>query len=774
MISRTYITLKSLFIRGFCALIILLAFSNGTAQENTNQKKILKQARKAMFKEQYKAAQVKYLQLINAEPKNSVYNFEAGLSYLYSTHERTKSIPFLEAYFQHIKEDEDTIPEAYYFLAKAYQLNSEFEKSNTAYSKFNPYINNNIKPGKELEKEVATENFYNKNGVKYLAEKNNNTLIKNIGTNINSTDREYAPVLFKSQNVLLFTSRRKGNGNKIDRKDLLPYEDIYVAKKTDQGWVLLTDNNELKRYLPANVNTKKHDASITYSTDEKTLYTYKKDAIWQSTYSSDSWSALTKLNPNVNASKFNVPSVTLTPDGNTLFIVSERKEGMGGRDIYKSTKSSAGDWEEPVLLSNNINTDQDEDGPFLTEDGKTLYFSSKGHSSIGGYDIFKSEMVDGQWSAPINLGIPINSPADDIFYVTDPEQKNGFFSSSREGGHGSMDIYAFSDECENLKNTEIKGIVYHASSKLPLSSKLTLHDLSTNQEINTTTSKDGKFLLVAPPENNYQLVINTEGYKQQTISITLPKQCDYYQPFTEIALDQIQIDSTYYQIASVKNSFFNTGEEINNYKKTGTLETNLINNELPFVDATDQEIIAFSRTIDPNQTELNYSVINDTLKIDQLTDTQIADETLPSFEDIHFDFDQSTLNNNHKKMLNELIEYLKSEEGKNIQLTISGHTDGKRDLELNKKIFAKRNIPFTKEAAEKRSKEYNVKLSEKRAHATAKYLISKGVKKANISVTYYGEEKPLAPNTNVDGSENLKNQALNRRVSFSLDQQNIL
>lgn len=773
MIANYNNSLRNLFLRGFSALLILVSTVN--AQNEINEKKLLKQTRKQLAKENYKEAQEKYLKLVNNNPKNSIYNFEAGLSYYYSTFERNKSIPLFEAAVNNIQPEEDTIPEMFYYLAKSYQLNSEFKKSNETFAKFNPYINQKIKPGKELLEEVSDENNYNNNGIKYKTEKSSETKITNIGSSVNTLDREYAPVLHKTENVLLFTSRRKINGNKLDKGDLLPYEDIYVAKKTENGWVLLTDQNEIKKHLPANVNTKKHDASITYSLDEKTLYTYKKDAIWQSTFENGSWSDLKKLNDNVNASKFNVPSVTLTSDGNTLFFVATRKDGVGEKDIYKSTKNANGDWEEPVLLNTNINTNKDEDAPYLTEDGKTLFFSSKGHTSIGGYDIFKSELVNNEWSEPVNLGIPINSPADDIFYISDPEQKNGFFSSSREGGYGAFDIYAFSSECENLKNTEIRGIVYNAVNKKPLHSSLTLIEAESGKEINKTETKEGgKFMLIAAPENEYKLVISADGFEEQTISVSLAKQCDYYQLFSEIALSQIQQEDKFIQVAQLKNSFFNVDEEVKAFKESGgNLETNKIATELPFTDNKDQEAIALSNTIDPNNTDLNFSIISNTISIEQLTE-QIADASFPSFDDIHFDFDKSIINSTNKQVMDKIIDYLKSEEGNNVQISVSGHTDGKRDMELNKKIFAKRNIPFTKEASEKRSKEYNLNLSKKRANAAAKYLMSKGIKKSNIVVNYFGEEKPLAPNFNSDGSDNKENQALNRRVTFSFSNPNIL
>jgi outer membrane protein OmpA-like peptidoglycan-associated protein/tetratricopeptide (TPR) repeat protein len=763
--------IKNLFLRGFCIFLLVLNF-NSNAQENVNEKKLLKQARKSLTKEKYKDAQEKYLKLVNAFPKNSIYNFEAGLSYYFSTFERGKSTPLFEAAIENL--NGDTIPEMYYYLGKSYQLNSEFDKSSKTFTKFDPYINYGKKAGDELKNEIVDETTYNENGIKYSSEIDPNIKISNLGSTINTLDREYAPVLYKKDNVLLFTSRRRINGNRLDKGDLLPYEDIYVAKKTENGWVMVTDQNEVKKYLPDNVNTKKHDASITYSLDEKTLFTYKKDAVWESTYDGSTWSGLKKLDDNVNASKFNVPSVTLTADGNTAFFVAEKKDGIGGKDIYKSIKSSNGEWSDPVILSTNINSSKDEDAPYLTEDGKTLFFSSKGHTSVGGYDIFKSELINEEWTTPTNLGIPINSPADDIYYTADVEQKNGFFSSSREGGNGDMDLYSFSFDCDNLENTEIRGIAYNNKTKEPLIGKLTLTSIKDNNLVNTVTSnEDGTFLLVTKPENEYTLAIEVEGFKKHSISINLPKQCEYFQQYSEIALEQIEIDSQYYQVATVKNSFFDVTKEVDNYKKSGALETSSITNELPFVLDADKEILALSRTIDPNNTELNYIVVSDTIKTEKPTEI-IAGVEIPSFEDIYFDFDKSSLKTESKKELNKIIDFLKSENGKTVNITINGYTDGKRDMELNKKIFAKRKIPFTIEASEKRSKEYNIELSKKRADNTFKYLTSKGIDKNKITVNYKGEENPVAPNTNADGSDNPVNRAKNRRVSFSFSNANVL
>lgn len=767
---------KSLLIKTFCVLFSCITLLNVNGQE-INKKRTLKQARKALYNEQYINAQNEYMKLVSAEPTNDIYNFEAGLSYYLSTHQQTKSIPLFEAALQNSKED--TIVELFYFLGKSYQLNSEFEKATAAFEKFDRFIDYPTKSGKMLKNDVNREMENNKNGINYLSNKNDKVFIENIGEKVNSRDREYAPVINSTGDALLFTSRRSYKGNKKDKGDLLPYEDIYVAKKSETGWSLLTDKDELKKYLPDNVNTKKHDASITYSTDGNTIFTYKKDAIWQSNFKEGSWSALKKLDDKINASKFNVPSVTISADGTTMFFVSTKKDGVGGKDIYKAVKKTNGEWELPVLLSSNINTVDDEDAPYLTEDGKTLYFSSTGHATMGGYDIYKSEFVNGEWSLAENLGIPYNSPADDIYFILDKTTENGFFSSSRVEGHGTFDIYSFSATCKNLENTEIRGIVYNNEIKQPIKSTLTLTNLNANKEETSTTSlsTNGKFLLIAKPENQYNLSIIAEGFSPQTIKINTPKQCEYFQLFSEISLEKAKVNGEVVQIATLRNSFFNNEEVKNNIKPTEE-DLLVISQEVPFnKDETDinydadKEFIAITRKLNP-ETTTGFSIVSDSIKVDNLVVTNTP--KTPAFDPIYFDFDKNNLSNDAKKELDKIINFLKTEEGKELVLNIKGHTDGKRDMELNQKIFAKHKITFTKEASEQRSKNYNIELSKQRAETAVKYLKQKGVKAIQITTEAVGEEEPSKPNLNSDGSNNLENQKLNRRVTFKLSKQSVL
>ncbi len=610
----TNFKLMNTFLKSFLCVSVLFFSLNVYSQKPTKEeKKLLKKSRKYLANEKYTKAQESYSSLLKLNPKSDVYNFEKGLSYYFSEHERSKSLDFFKAALANTKED--TIPELLYYLGKSYQLNYQFTEAKEALTNFKDFIKAPPK-GKSLLEETERSITHCENGIELTEAKDNNVEIKNLGNNINTLDREYAPVFRTEHKVILFTSRRKSSNNKI-AKDLLPYEDIFIAKQTDDdNWTMIDDREEIKKHLPANYNTKKHDAGVIYSIDGNTLYTYKKDVLWKSEFKDGTWTELERLSDNINDSRFNVPSITVTQDGKTLFFVATKKDGVGGKDIYKSTIDENGNWNSPELLT-VINTPEDEDGPFLSEDGKTLYFSSKGHSGIGGYDFYKSEIVDGNPTEPVNLGIPVNSPFDDIYMVVDNKTEIGFFSSDRDGGFGAMDIYQFDMSCPNIENTEIKGIVYNQTEKLPLQATLTLTDVENSNSSTSTKSltSNGKFLLVAPPEKSYTLSIEATGFEKQTISIDIPKQCEYYSLFVELALEKAEKNGETTQTLTARNSFFNREQAVPSNQDISTIE-----NEVPFIaDANDKDfdndkkLIAFTRTIDTANTDLNYSIVSNTI-----------------------------------------------------------------------------------------------------------------------------------------------------------------
>jgi tetratricopeptide (TPR) repeat protein len=585
----------------FCALFFIFIFtgSNFAQKVTKEERKLYKKAKKELINEDFKSAQTSYLKLVELNPNKEIYSFEGGLSYYFSDFERAKSIKLFETTLSNSKED--TIPEIYYYLARAYHLSGEYNKSVDAFNKFKTFIKTNTNDGKLLLRESDHYIKASNNGEKYLAEKDQNIKVINLSNKINSSFGEYAPVL-KEDKILLFTSRRKGNSKKTD-KDLLPFENVYVAKKIDNSWEILTDQNEIEKYIPSNLNTKKHDAGILYSSDGKTLYTYKNDAIWKSMLEKKQWSELVELDKNINSSKFNIPSISLSNDGNTMYFVAHRKDGIGGKDIYKSTKGTDENWSTATNLGDIINTVLDEDSPFLSKDGKTLYFSSKGHNGIGGYDIYKSNLINESWSTPKNLGIPINSSVDDIYFILDNKEKNGFLSSNRDGGIGGMDIYSICTECPTKTTNRINGLIVDINNSPINSGNVKLEKTNAKEIINTQQIQDGKFNISASTSGKHNLVVEAPNYEKQIINFSLPNKSTVTD--LTLKLNQIENNGETYQIITATSN--NLGLNISDTIKVEQL---ILSDSIKTTTEpiTDQRTIAsYHQKFNYNQKDLNIN-----------------------------------------------------------------------------------------------------------------------------------------------------------------------
>lgn len=497
------------------SLIFTTLLLNGTDIFSQSEKRTLKQARKYLDDEKFGLAQEKYEKLLSLSPTNDVYNFEAGIAYFFPLQQRTMSITYFVNALKN--SSKDTIPELYYYLARAYHYNSDFENSYKAFQNFKPFINEKTTAGRNLIKETDYFIERNHNGEFFLTNINNNIEITNLGISINSEYGEYAPVFKPNENILIFTSRRKTDDNKI-AFDTKPYENIYAAKLNNGIWEIITDKNELLNHLPKNYNTKKHNAGIIYSSDGKRLYLYKQDKIWQSNLKDNNWTELKKLEKSINSSIYNIPSISISADNQQLFFVAQRNDGFGGKDIYKATLNEQGEWSDVINLGATVNTKYDEDSPYLSEDGKTLYFSSRGHKGIGGFDIFKCELVNGEWSQPENLGIPFNSPADDIFFI--PQSKTeGFFASSRKNGFGEMDIYGYAPI--QLKHEFIVDGILTDNNNSPINNT-TLSLTNAENVISATTNENGNYSLTQQNAGKTQLTIENDKYKKQSIWFTIP------------------------------------------------------------------------------------------------------------------------------------------------------------------------------------------------------------------------------------------------------------
>ena len=260
----------------------------------------------------------------------------------------------------------------------------------------------------------------------------------------NSCFCDYTPVLSSDGKKLYFTSKRKGTmGGQLDNIGEY-YDDIYFTQLKNDKW-------SKPRKIGSKINSVENDVLNCISADGNELYFSRQgdgnsDIYVSKASKKGKWSPPTKLDKIINT-KYNETCAFISSDGSLLLFASNRPGGYGGYDLYISEKLENGNWGKPKNMGPQINTAYDEQWPVLMPDG-TLYFSSKGHETMGGYDIFKTTMsADSTWKEPVNMGYPLNTPFDDInFNPTCTSGKKGFYTSARAGGFGDADIFQFSFE----------------------------------------------------------------------------------------------------------------------------------------------------------------------------------------------------------------------------------------------------------------------------------------------------------------------------------------
>jgi outer membrane protein OmpA-like peptidoglycan-associated protein/tetratricopeptide (TPR) repeat protein len=534
-------------------LLAILIVNTGTYAQGKAEKKLLKKARKQLSLGEYIDAKKSYNELLNMDKTNKEYYFEAGLAYYNSGVEKEKSVDYFENCLKNSQQD--TIGEVFYYLGRSYQFVERFEDAITQYKNFKEFVKSN-KQGAFLNRDVNRYLQMCNSGKQFAGTKNENINVYNLGPSVNTTYPEYAPVVDKAQNILLFTGRKSGStGNKFYH-DNHKYEDIYVSARAnnDEEWSTATKVDSSNSYFSGKINSKWHDAAIGYSEDETKLYIYRKNDVWESEINNGKWKDPVKMNKNINT-KGHEPSVFLTPTEDLLFLVSDRKEGVGGRDIYMSKKEADGSW-GPVENLSILNTEFDEDAPFLADD-TTLFFSSNGHNTMGGYDVFKSMKRNGKWGKPENVGMPINSPGDDIYYIQDKEAETGYYSSSKADGFGAMDLYHIQLMCKNIPNTEVRGLILAGNQQTPVGGKITVTNKKSGEEVGTFTadSETGKYLMVLPPDNTYSLTLDVdrkpwnEAGRPHQEEFTIPRQCEFFQLYQEVQIRHVYKDKDKKQMA---------------------------------------------------------------------------------------------------------------------------------------------------------------------------------------------------------------------------------
>ncbi|HEV7229922.1 MAG TPA: OmpA family protein [Bacteroidia bacterium] len=499
------------------------------------------------------------LDLYKQEPLNMNLAFKLGICYQSSRRERAQAIPYFSKAVTAASDDykgssykEKRAPLiAYKYLGDAYHLNYQFDKAIEAYDKYLAVMAGNKISDKAITADINRRIEMCKTGKRLMATPVK-LKIQNLGSAVNSSYADYSPVLSADQNTLFFTSRRPETtgGQKDDEGNYL--EDIYMSTRTKAGWTKASN-------IGAPINTDGNEATVGLSPDGQTILIYKDDNgdgnIYSTTLDGDVWSTPVKLNENIN-SKYWEPSAFISADGNTIYFTSNRPGGYGGRDLYTSKRSPEGDWSKAVNMGPSINTPYDEDAPFIHPDGVTLSFSSNGHNTMGGFDIFTSLLSDdGNWSEPVNVGYPVNTTDDDIFYVVSPDSRKAYFTSFRDGGLGEKDNYmvTFLDRKETPL-TLMKGIVNDESGKPAKQVEITVTDNETGQVVGIyhTNSKTGQFLFILTPGKNYNITYQAKGHLFYSENMEIPKKSNYYEIDRAVSLNPIVVGSK----ITLNNIFF--------------------------------------------------------------------------------------------------------------------------------------------------------------------------------------------------------------------------
>jgi hypothetical protein len=513
-------------------IVVLTAVSSSFASSNMGNPEFnaaFAEANKLMEEKFWDQASNEWRKVLIMDQENINVNYKLGFCLLQTETNKVDALKYLEkatskryssGYDPYDPNEKSAPVEALYYLAIAQHLNMRFDESTESLELLKDQINKNHRLASQVDRAIEINGF-----AKLQVANPKKYTITNAGPTINSVFADFGPVLSFDESSMYFTSRRlRPDSTNAKIRDFITdkyRDDIYVAFKDRSG-------NWVKPEL-LNLNSDDHDATISVSPDGNTLFIYQDSLgdgqVKYSTLLGETWNAPVKLSSNIN-SKYWETHCTISANGNELYFVSDRPNGIGTRDIYRCDRNANGSWGIAQNLGNVVNTIYEEDAPFLSADGKYLYFASKGHATMGGFDLFVSEREpDGTWGAPENLGYPLNTVDDDIFFQPMADGKRAFYSSRKDGGLGDLDIYEVlmpvkkGNQLASLKGTfiPVKGM------ELPKEGlKVSIVNTKTNEKQESlVNNQSGEFLSILQPCAVYKIdyLDGIEKLKAETLSV---------------------------------------------------------------------------------------------------------------------------------------------------------------------------------------------------------------------------------------------------------------
>lgn len=614
-------------------------------------------------------------------PGNAKANLMAGITIMKTVHKEEALPYFMIAWKDDPKIDEDIL----YWIGQAYHYSEKFDSAIFFYEHYNKRLARSLKFQKSLKMNEVNRKIFECRNAKIFESYPVDVTITNLSERINTEYPEYAPTVSADGKVMVFTSRRSyENTNPKLAEDLQYYEDIYISEFKDGQW-------QMAQNIGEPLNKMYHDASVNISPDGNEMFIYSdrnNGDIYETFKQEDgTWSPPTPLRGEVNTSYIE-NSASITADNTKLFFISDRPGGYGGTDIWMATRNNSGAFINPVNLGPLVNSEFDEEACVISVSEEHLYFSSIGHAGMGDMDIYRSSYVDStqSWSEPLNLGYPINSVENDIYFTLTGDEKTAFYSSVKTSSKGEQDIYMI--DMSRWKPVDL--------------TQPALVDAWFEQEERDeigVISPGGQIPEGISSEVDLEIKVVDESSLE-----TLEATVSIFSEDNHVVEPQTKEPGIY--------GFVFTNDKYSKYKVRITREGYLPHISYVYVLGGKQRRHEIKETIAIQQARTFYSgIINVYFGLDQ--------DTPYSFDD---------------------IEYMKllMDKNPNITIEISGHTDSSGP------------------------DEYNLDLSERRAQNVKKYLVDAGADEERIIAKGYGETKPIADN------DTKQSRRLNRRVEFQI------
>ncbi len=718
-----------------------------------------------------------YLLLDSLNPGNPEYQFRLGVIYYHSI-DKAKCLP----YFQEAVKNGKSDPNINFYLARAYHFNLDFNRAIDYYEKALEVDEAATSMTREQKQEIRKHIEDCKLAAQYVQDPLL-TPIENIGEPINSPYPEYVPLITANEDMMIFTARKPNTTGKSVDQEGIYMEDVYISHRMGNGKWTEPDNN-LK------FNSKEHDACVGLSPDGQKIILYRSDNggdLYISDFDGTKWSEPVALD-GINTVHWE-SSACFSADGKYLYFTSDKPGGFGGSDIYRAEIKGNGKFDNIKNLGPIINTSYDEDAPQIHSDGKTLFFSSKGHKGLGGYDIYSSiyhEESD-TWEIPRNIGYPINTPDDDIYFSLLSNGSKGFFTSYRNDSYGEKDIYRISRPGSVPTKFLMKIKLIDPFTGNSIDAIISIKNTRNGevQELNREDIMQGKYVVPLDFETDYLIGIEATGYRFKEKSIYIDYRADIFEYIMNIVPNREEIitlvDSVDYVnavnnarmegiIISDEKDLANNvprdaeeslpGSQVKNSEKAGDQQG-------VSVDQRNESHFIADDRISSNRTAIRSRNINVELKFSE--DSELRNKLLNSIrlsedEDwikqimnneshvifltrldtrnkvvipvVNFKFDEYSLNDDYIKYLGQMADFLK--DNLTTSILIAGHTDWIG------------------------TDEYNLRLSVNRAKSVRDQLIKFGIPGERLSIHGFGEELPLLSNETAYGRK------VNRRATMMM------